>query len=109
MSEPRSETFHRLLQRDPENPMVLYSLGNELFKEQRFEEARVHLEKAVENKPDYSVAYRTLGRALYELQENEEARSVFEQGRQIAQENGDLQTVKEMDVFMKRLEKSGGE
>jgi len=109
MSEPRSETFRRLLQRDPDNPMVLYSLGNELFKEANFEEARVHLKKAVENKPDYSVAYRTLGRALYELQENEEARRVFEQGRQIAHDNGDLQTVKEIDVFMKRLEKSSGE
>ena len=30
---------------------------------------------------------------------------VFETGREVAQENGDFQTVKEIDVFMRRLEK----
>lgn len=103
--ESRVEMFSKLLDRDPENPMVLYSLGSELFKEERFEEARNHLSKAVENKPDYSVAYRALGRSLYELGEDEEALRVFERGREIAQSNGDLQTVKEIDVFTKRLHK----
>jgi len=48
---------------------------------------------------------RTLGRAHYELREDAEARRVFEKGREVAQENGDLQTVKEIDVFLRRLEK----
>jgi uncharacterized protein HemY len=97
--------FRSLLQRDPTNPMVLYSLGSELFKEGRYEEARDHLRRAVENKPDYSVAYRMLGRAHYELHEDAEARSVFEKGREVAHANGDLQTVKEIDVFLRRLQK----
>ena len=97
--------FRNLLQRDPTNPMVLYSLGSELFKEARYEEARDHLRRAVENKPDYSVAYRMLGRAHYELHEDVEARSVFEKGREVARANGDLQTVKEIDVFLRRLQK----
>jgi uncharacterized protein HemY len=97
--------FRNLLQKDPTNPMVLYSLGSELFKEQRYEEARDHLRSAVENKPDYSVAYRMLGRAHYELHEDAEARSVFEKGREVARANGDLQTVKEIDVFLRRLRK----
>lgn len=103
--QSRVEMFSKLLDRDPENPMVLYSLGSELFKEERYEEARDRLRKAVENKPDYSVAYRTLGRALYELEEDEEALRTFVQGREIAASNGDLQTVKEIDVFTKRLQK----
>lgn len=103
--ESRVEMFSKLLDRDPENPMVLYSLGSELFKEERYEEARDRLRKAVENKPDYSVAYRALGRALYELEEDEDALQVFERGREIAQSNGDLQTVKEIDVFTRRLHK----
>lgn len=97
--------FRKLLQRDPDNPMVLYSLGNELFKEGDHAGARDHLRRAVEQKPDYSVAYRMLGRAHYELGENSEARRTFERGREVAQGNGDLQTVKEIDVFMRRLEK----
>ena len=97
--------FRKLLERDPNNPMVLYSLGTELFKEDDYEGARDHLRRAVENKPDYSVAYRTLGRAHFELGENAEARGAFEEGRRVADGNGDLQTVKEIDVFLRRLEK----
>src|SRR5215210_1373289 len=105
MNVSRSDMFRKLLDRDPSNPMVLYSLGNELFKEGHFVEARDHLQQAVENKLDYSVAYRMLGRAHYELHENTEARNVFLKGKEVAQENGDLQTVKEIDVFLRRLHK----
>jgi len=105
MNASRAEMFRKLLERDPNNPMVLYSLGNELFKEGKYPEARDHLRRAVENKPDYSVAYRMLGRAHYELGEDAEAREVFERGREVATENGDLQTVKEIDVFRRRLDK----
>ena len=105
MEGPRSEMFRKLLERDASNPMVLYSLGNELFKEGRHAEARDHLKRAVEHKPDYSVAYRTLGRAHSELGEDAEALEVFEKGREVAEANGDLQTVKEIDVFRKRIER----
>ena len=103
--DSRAVMFRKLLVRDPENPMVLYSLGSELFKEKDFAGARDYLARAVENKPDYSVAYRMLGRALYELREDEEAFRVFAEGREVAQRNGDLQTVKEIDVFTNRLRK----
>ena len=105
MDSPRSEMFRKLLQRDERNPMVLYSLGNELFKEGRYAEARDHLRRAVQYKPDYSVAYRTLGRAHFELGEDDAARQVFDEGREVAEANGDLQTAKEIDVFKRRLEK----
>ena len=105
MNASRSEMFRKLLQRDPTNPMVLYSLGNELFKEGCYGEARDLLQRAVANKPDYSVAYRMLGRAYYELHENAEAKNIFLKGKEVALENGDLQTVKEIDVFMRRLQK----
>jgi uncharacterized protein HemY len=105
MNASRSDMFRKLLARDPNNPMVLYSLGSELFKEGQYPEAQDLLRRAVENKPDYSVAYRMLGRAHFELHENSEARNVFLKGKEVAQENGDLQTVKEIDVFMRRLEK----
>jgi uncharacterized protein HemY len=105
MNASRSDMFRKLLEKDPKNPMILYSHGNELFKEKHYAEARDLLQRAIENKPDYSVAYRMLGRAHFELHENSEAKSVFLKGKEVAQENGDLQTVKEIDVFMRRLEK----
>lgn len=108
MGVSRSEMFRKLLDRDPENAMVLCSLGIELFKEENYSGAREHLGRAVKNKPDYSVAYRMLGRSLFELGEDEEAARVFAEGREVAQGNGDLQTVKEIDVFARRLEKRRG-
>ncbi len=105
MGTSRADIFRKLLDRDPDNPMILYSLGNELFKEKNYAEAKVYLSRAVQNKPDYSVAYRMLGRTLYELGEDIEALRVFTKGREVAQKNGDLQTVKEIDVFVRRLEK----
>jgi predicted Zn-dependent protease len=105
METTRADMFRKLLERDPENPMVLYSLGNELFKERKYTEAKEYLSHAVQNKPDYSVAYRMLGRALYELRKDAEARRIFAEGREVAQRNGDLQTVKEIDVFVRRLDK----
>ncbi len=105
METPRADMFRKLLENDPDNPMILCSLGIELFKEGRYPEAREHLRRAIENKPDYSVAYRMLGRTHYELHENAEARRVFAKGREVAQENGDLQTVREIDVFLRRIER----
>lgn len=105
MNASRSDMFRKLLERDPRNPMVLYSLGNELFKEGHYGEARDHFKRAIENKPDYSVAYRMLGRAHYELHEDTDARNIFMKGKEVARENGDLQTVREIDVFLRRLEK----
>ena len=107
MNASRSDMFRKLLERDPSNPMVLYSLGNELFKEGHYLEARDLLRRAVGNKPDYSVAYRRLGRAHFELEENTQARDVFLQGKEVAEDNGDLQTVKEIDFFLRRLQKRG--
>src|SRR3712207_1561476 len=105
METPRAEMFRKLLEKDPDNPMILCSLGIELFKEGGYPEARDHRRRAIENKPHYSVAYRMLGRTRCELRENVEARRVFTKGREVAQENGDLQTVREIDVFLRRLDR----
>ena len=53
------------------------------------------------------MAYRVLGRAHFELGEDARARDVFERGRRVAEANGDLQTVKEIGVFERRLDKRG--
>ncbi|MBV9454213.1 MAG: tetratricopeptide repeat protein [Rubrobacter sp.] len=108
METSRADMFRQLLNRDPNNSMLLYSMGIELFKKQKYAEAREYLSRAIRNKPDYSVAYRTLGRVLYELGEDAEARRVFAEGRKVARSNGDLQTIKEIDVFVRRAEKRGG-
>ena len=63
METSRAQMFRKLLEKDPENPMIIFSLGIELFKEGEYAEARTHLRRAIETKIGYSVANRTLGRA----------------------------------------------
>ncbi|MGH7267302.1 MAG: hypothetical protein ACREMB_20975, partial [Candidatus Rokuibacteriota bacterium] len=55
--------------------------------------------------PDYSAAHRGLGRALERAGRLDEARAAYALGLEVATRTGDLQTRKEMEVFLRRLEK----
>ena len=99
------EMFEELAAQAPGNVMVRYSLGREYLKAQRYGEAEREFREAVRLKPDYSAAYRELGKALVALERPEEAREIYRKGADIACEKGDLQTKKEIEVFLNRLKK----
>lgn len=99
------ETFKNLLDKGNDNTLLRYSLGNEYFKLADFDLAIVHLEKAIELNPSYSAAWKLYAKALSENKQTTEAIAAYEKGISIAEENGDKQAVKEMRVFLKRLNK----
>lgn len=105
MSEERVklEQFKELAALDPEDPVVHYGLGSEHLKLGELAEAAVAFRRAIALQPDYSAAYRELGKALEKLDQRAEAITAYRQGKQVAQQKGDLQTGKEIDVFLKRL------
>ncbi|HIF50953.1 MAG TPA: tetratricopeptide repeat protein [Thiotrichaceae bacterium] len=98
-------TFKNLLEKGNDNALLRYSLGNEYFKETDFEQAILHLEKAIEFNPDYSAAWKLYAKALSENTQINEAIIAYEKGINIAEKNGDIQAIKEMRVFLKRLKK----
>ncbi|HVA01950.1 MAG TPA: tetratricopeptide repeat protein [Terriglobia bacterium] len=100
------EAFEELAAQAPDNVMVRYSLGREYLKAKRYAEAEREFREAVRLKPDYSAAYRELGKALVALSRPDEAREIYQKGADIACEKGDLQTKKEIEVFLNRLEKA---
>lgn len=100
------ETFEAMLARGQDSEMLRYTLGNAYFTNKTYDKAIEHLRQAVALKPDYSAAWRVLGRALAESGQLLEAREVFDQGEQVAQANGDIQTAKEINVFRKRVLKA---
>ena len=100
------ETFISLLEKGNDNALLRYSLGNEYFKVQDFEQAIIHLEKAIEFKPSYSAAWKLYAKSLTKNNQGDEAVVAYEKGIEIAEENGDIQSVKEMRVFLKRLKKN---
>lgn len=102
--DSRIQKFQLLLAKDPQDPMLHYGLGIELSRSGRFEEAVGSFEEAIRVNPKYTAAYRQLGKSLETLGRNEEAQRAYQDGIALGLETGDLQTVKEMKVFLKRLE-----
>ena len=103
------ETFEKLLAQGKDNAMLRFSLGNECHKIGRLEDAIAHLRAALVFDPRYSAAWKLLGKALAEAGQTQAALDTYRQGIAAAQEKGDLQAVKEMQVFAKRLERQLGD
>jgi len=99
------ETFEKMLAQGKDNALLRFSLGNECHKAGRLEDAIGHLRAALAFDPRYSAAWKVLGKCLTEAGDAQSALDTYRQGIAIAQEKGDIQAVKEMQVFTKRLEK----
>ena len=76
-----------------------------IWQQENFELAATHFAKAVEFAPAYSAAWKGYGKALAGNQQIQQAIEVYHQGIEIAEQKGDIQTAKEMHVFLKRLQK----
>jgi tetratricopeptide (TPR) repeat protein len=96
----------KMLQSGQDTPLLRFGLGNALFKEQQYQQACEHLAAAVVQDPNYSAAWKLYAKALTESGRREEAIQAYERGIEIAQAKGDLQAAKEMNVFLKRLQKT---
>ncbi len=104
MTISRIEQFEQLLAMDPQDPLLYFGLGEAYLEAKRYEEAIGTLQKLLEIQPEYSAAYRHLGQALEKSGQLEAAKEVYKRGIPIAEKRGDLQTKKEMEVFLRRLE-----
>jgi Tfp pilus assembly protein PilF len=94
-----------LLEKDPDNALLRFSIGNAYLKEGELEQAKPHLAKSVELDPQYSAAWKLYGRTLQQNGEVELAEEVLTKGIEVATDKGDIQAAKEMQVFLKRLHK----
>ena len=88
-----------------DNALLRFTLGNVLFQQKKYADAEPHLARAVELDPDYSAAWKIYGRTLGATGKILEAINTFKRGIAIAEQRGDIQAVKEMNVFLRRLEK----
>ncbi len=100
------ETFEAMLARGQDSEMLRLTLGNAYWKEKNFGKAIEHLQFALEKNPQYSAAWKVLGRVFADADQPEKAREAFESGLEVANNNGDKQTVKEMTVFLRRVNKT---
>lgn len=97
------ENLETMLARGQDNALVRYGLGGEYIKLKRYDAAVTHLRQAVTHDPAYSAAWKLLGQALTRLDRKNEAIDVYVEGIRVAETRGDMQTAREMSVFLKRL------
>jgi len=103
------ENFENMLARGQDSALLRFGLGSEYLKQERFVEAMSHLQFAIKQNPDYSAAYKLLGKAQSEGGDTNAAMQTYETGIAIAENSGDKQAAKEMQVFLKRLKKKSAE
>ncbi len=100
------DTFEKLLAGGQDNALLRYSLGNEYLKVGDAATAVQHLQRAIEHDGAYSAAWKLLGKALAEAGDAGAAMVAYRSGIAVAERKGDKQAAKEMQVFLKRLEKT---
>lgn len=87
--------------------MLRLSLARLLAQSEQWVSAAEHLESAVAQDPAYTAAWKELGRVRQKLGANEAAAAAWEKGIEVARANGDKQAGKEMNVFLRRLQRAG--
>lgn len=101
----RIDAFQRMLDQGQDNALLRFSLGREYLNAGDPAAAIEHLAVAVKHDPGYSAAWRELGKAHERNGDREQARSAYEGGIQAAEQGGDKQAAREMQVFRKRLDR----
>jgi Tfp pilus assembly protein PilF len=99
------EKLEAMLTQGMDSALLRFGLGNAYFQLKNFQSARTHLKKAVSFDEHYTAAWKLYARALDKLDRLEEARQAYIMGIAIANEKGDKQAEREMQVFLNRVEK----
>lgn len=101
-----TQRLEAMLSAGKDTALLRYTLGKNYLDAEAYATAREHLARAVELDAQYSVAWKFLGKAALELGDRDAARSAWTQGLISAEAKGDSQVIKELGVFLRRLEKS---
>ena len=86
--------------------LLRFGIANEYFRLQQWPDAVREARAALAFQADYSAAWKLLGKALLAAAEPQAALQAYRDGIAAAQQRGDLQAVKEMTVFARRIEKT---
>jgi len=102
----RIAAFEAMLERGQDSEMLRYTLGNACLDSGRHKDAIEHLKQAVEQKSDYTAAWKLLGRAHAAAGDAQAAVDAFDRGLEAGDKNGDKQSVREIEVFRRRALKA---
>ncbi len=97
--------LEKMLEGGRDSAMLRLSLAGALQRNGELRTALTHLHAALQQDPDYTAAWKALGSVQLGLGDRDSARQAWLQGVDVALKRGDKQAQKEMQVFLKRLDK----
>jgi len=86
--ENRIEQFKKLLEKNPENPLIRYSLANEYYKFNDYKKAVNELLYYLSSYSDEGAGYRLLAESYLELGEIDLAKDAYNKGIDAAKRHG---------------------
>lgn len=95
--------FNKVIEIDETDTMANLGLGQIYFEQEKFELAKLHLEKVLKIDPQYSQAYLYLGKTLLSLNNEGEAKKILITGIPVATKKGELMPANEMEILLKNL------
>ncbi|MEG0000337.1 MAG: hypothetical protein RR720_02830 [Comamonas sp.] len=99
------ERLEQLLATGRDSALLRFGLGNACLKEGDAAAAALHLAQATQQQASYSAAWKLLGVALNQLERWDQAQAAWSRGLEVAEQQGDAQSAKEMAVFLRRLQR----
>ena len=99
----RITALKKALEKDPENPLGIYGLAVELFKEKRYDEAILYLLKYIDIHEDEGAAYRLLAQSFLKIGDVEKAIEYYQKGIEKAKKFNHQSMVEEFEKEIKYL------
>ena len=100
----RRAQLESLLEADPRDPFLHYSLAMELQKEEVFDEALARFEQVLELDAQYVAAYKQKSRLLIKLGRHADARTALTAGIEAARAAGDQHAVDDLQQLLNTLQ-----
>lgn len=100
------EKLEALLAGGQDSAQLRFALAAAYLKLDDTARAVEHARAATELEPEYSAAWRLLGQAQVAAGSEKDAALTFERGIRVAGQKGDRQVEKEMQVFLRRIQKA---
>lgn len=105
---PLIDNLRKQLDGPRDGALLRFSLASALLTEGQADQAIAQYRRALDFDRDYSAAWKLLGKALLDTGDAEAATHAWQQGMAAAARRGDKQAEREMRVFLRRLQRDGG-
>lgn len=101
---PSIEQLQSLLEKEPNDPFLLYGIGQECLKTGRYDEAAAWFDRTIEADATHCYAYFFKARALSEAGDDAAAVAAARAGVENARRVGDMKALSELGGLLDELE-----